>query len=51
MSGDKFVVDYFITDEPCDACGALAGEPCDPFCIGVAMYEDDLKLIRKNNTN
>lgn len=26
---------------PCEACGADAGEPCDPFCVGAAQFADD----------
>jgi hypothetical protein len=26
--------------EPCDACGALPGEPCFPLCIGLAAHDD-----------
>ena len=25
----------------CDACSAAAGEPCDPFCVGVAAVRDE----------
>jgi len=25
---------------PCEACGSPSGEPCDPFCVGVAAHAD-----------
>ena len=25
----------------CEACGAFGGEPCDPFCLGVAATQDE----------
>lgn len=27
-------------EDACAACGALTGEPCDPFCLGVAAAQD-----------
>jgi len=29
-----------ITDDPCEACGAIAGEECNPLCLGVAAQAD-----------
>ena len=30
-----------ITDQPCEACGAIAGEECNPLCLGVAAQADE----------
>ena len=29
-----------IDQTACDACGAAAGVPCDPFCLGLAAERD-----------
>lgn len=43
LDGYTWNVDYGdpIT-RACDACGAAAGEPCNPFCVGLAAHEDAL---------
>lgn len=38
------LVEVLDADDPqarhCDACDSLPGEPCDPFCIGLAWAAD-----------
>jgi hypothetical protein len=29
-----------VMDQPCEACGAIAGEECNPLCVGVAAQKD-----------
>jgi len=34
-----------ITDQPCEACGAIAGEECNPLCLGDAAHWDRHKCV------
>jgi len=34
------VLESLILSAPCDACGAIAGEECNPLCLGLAAQAD-----------
>lgn len=40
--GPEDVIEY---SDPCDACGAKAGEECLPGCIGKAAHEDSTEPV------